>query len=282
MNCTQDGGGALLKRMKTTMLRLLKNPLLAPVKITPLRSHTLIVSNCYCHDRFISEPSAFKSSVCGRGPVADHWSTPLSSLYYKPMKLNVSKVTRVAPPRFPERIVKYQGCSNKQSSVLIAPQSCSLYNLRTACSFLCYEAGIRESMEMTHVTFDSSAGRYFSTWITSSVSQEYYWMFLILQTFSPRETWVLFDNYWYVRWYTSSFLAWIIMFTATFESWFSVQNNKFERKDNHSATPCNDRQINTAAWIYILESIFYLSQLHNWDKTHDNLKIYEQFPSTWY
>ncbi len=112
-----------------------------------LRSHTLIVSNCYCHDRFISEPSAFKSSVCGRGPVADHWSTPLSSLYYKPMKLNVSKVTRVPPPHFPECILKYQGCSNKQSSVLIAPQSCSLYNLCTACSFLCYEAGIRESVE---------------------------------------------------------------------------------------------------------------------------------------
>ncbi len=50
--------------MKTTTLRLLENPLLTPVKITPLystlRSHTLIVSNCCCHDRSISEPAAIK------------------------------------------------------------------------------------------------------------------------------------------------------------------------------------------------------------------------------
>ncbi len=43
MNCSCDGGGGLLERVKTTMLRLLKNLLF-----------------CCCHDRFISELSAFK------------------------------------------------------------------------------------------------------------------------------------------------------------------------------------------------------------------------------
>ncbi len=43
MNCSCDGGGGLLERVKTTTLRLLKNSLF-----------------CYCHDRFISELSAFK------------------------------------------------------------------------------------------------------------------------------------------------------------------------------------------------------------------------------
>ncbi len=50
--------------MKTTTLRLLKNPLIAPVKITPLnsalRSRTRIVINYCCHDRSISEPAAIK------------------------------------------------------------------------------------------------------------------------------------------------------------------------------------------------------------------------------
>ncbi len=32
----------------------------SPNHTTPLRSHTLIVSNCFCHDRFISEPAAIK------------------------------------------------------------------------------------------------------------------------------------------------------------------------------------------------------------------------------
>ncbi len=54
MNCTRDG--AVVERVKTMMLRLLKNPLLAPFTIT----HTPIVSNCFCHDRFISEPAAIK------------------------------------------------------------------------------------------------------------------------------------------------------------------------------------------------------------------------------
>ncbi len=35
MKCTRDG--AVVERVKTTMLRHLKNPLLAPVKITLLR-----------------------------------------------------------------------------------------------------------------------------------------------------------------------------------------------------------------------------------------------------
>ncbi len=67
MNCTRDG--AVVERVKTTTLRLFKKTLLAPVKITPLHSHTLIVSNCCCHDRFISEPAAMKIIwMRARGP----------------------------------------------------------------------------------------------------------------------------------------------------------------------------------------------------------------------
>ncbi len=61
MNCTR--GGALLERVKTTALRLLKKKSLLPFKITPLlirSAHTLIVSNCCCHERSISEPAAIK------------------------------------------------------------------------------------------------------------------------------------------------------------------------------------------------------------------------------
>ncbi len=50
--------------MKTLTFRIVKNLLLAPVKITPLHSslcsHTLVVSNYCCHDRSISEPAAIK------------------------------------------------------------------------------------------------------------------------------------------------------------------------------------------------------------------------------
>ncbi len=41
MNCNCNGGGALLEQVKTTTLRLLKNPLFAPVKITPRSAHIL-------------------------------------------------------------------------------------------------------------------------------------------------------------------------------------------------------------------------------------------------
>ncbi len=48
MNCSRDG--ALLERVKTTTLRLLKSPLLPPFKITPLRSSrpTLMGSIVFC------------------------------------------------------------------------------------------------------------------------------------------------------------------------------------------------------------------------------------------
>ncbi len=52
MNCTRDG--ALLERVKTTTLRLLKYPLLPPFKITPLRSALLTYSDgfyCLLSDR---------------------------------------------------------------------------------------------------------------------------------------------------------------------------------------------------------------------------------------
>ncbi len=35
MNCTRDGGGVLLERVKTTMFRLLKNPLLTLFILEP-------------------------------------------------------------------------------------------------------------------------------------------------------------------------------------------------------------------------------------------------------
>ncbi len=45
-------GGALLERVKITTLRLLKNPLLAPVKITPRSPHiaTLMPVNLFQHE----------------------------------------------------------------------------------------------------------------------------------------------------------------------------------------------------------------------------------------
>ncbi len=70
MNCTCDGGGALIERVKTTMLQLF-------FKSTPRSSqnHTallrapltsLIVSNCWFF-LFQNQPLS-KESVCGRGP----------------------------------------------------------------------------------------------------------------------------------------------------------------------------------------------------------------------
>ncbi len=50
-----SGGGALLEQVKITMFWLLKNP------IQNHTAHTLIVSNCCCHDGSISEPAAIKT-----------------------------------------------------------------------------------------------------------------------------------------------------------------------------------------------------------------------------
>lgn len=92
--------------------------------------------------------------------------------------------------------------------------------------------------------------------------------FLFPKHFPSRETWVLFDNDWYIRWYMSSVLTWIIMFTARFEGCFSFPNNTFEWKDYQPAIPCNDWQINTVACIYISENVLCLAWLHSSDKKH--------------
>ncbi len=65
MNCTRDG--AVVERSRNEWkprrsdFKKIRSSLQSEShRSTPLRSHTLIVSNRFCHDRFISEPAAIK------------------------------------------------------------------------------------------------------------------------------------------------------------------------------------------------------------------------------